>query len=454
METKNITLKSIAGYEEEKEQARALIDVLCRYDDYRKRGAEVPKGLLLSGDPGVGKTMFAKAIANEANVPIIIYNSEDGKGAESAEKLTLAFKKAKESAPSILFIDELDETIAVNAATKYFLGYESDETRGCLKTLLSEIDGIEASSGVLVIATSNCKSYIPKSLLRSGRLERQISFEKPSLTDRRKIIELYLNEHRIGGIDSASLASKTAGFTGADIKAMVNNALVDAVREKRNPVMDDFLRAIPPIRFGEIKKERKKEPGDHLIYHEIGHMLTHYAIYGEPTSISLDKYGDIEGRAEVDDKDSATGEELGESSVSELLNKAAVYMGGIAGEKVFLGQRYCGSAGDIGKATGMISLCVSSGAFGFDCIDLADLERTYAAYGRSVFEMGKGAAQVRNEVIRANLESALDKAVEAVKENMEIGRLIHPILKKKSNLSKDEIALIIAKNAKPLEGAN
>ena len=184
-----IYLKDIAGYSEEKEEAQKLINILKKYKQYEKIGAYIPKGLILSGNPGVGKTMLAKAIANESGVPFYEFESNESETeAATIKSIKDLFAKAKENAPSIIFIDELDELVMTN-------DFHSDYSRKTTKILLTEIDGISSSSGVLVIATANARPMLPPALIRSGRMDKRITMEMPDAIDREEIFNLYLNKN-------------------------------------------------------------------------------------------------------------------------------------------------------------------------------------------------------------------------------------------------------------------
>ena len=185
-----IYLKDIAGYDEEKEEATKIINVLKKYKEYENLGAYIPKGLILSGNPGVGKTMLAKAIANESGVPFFEFESNESETeAATIKSIKDLFTKAKEHAPSIIFIDELDELVVVG-------DFQTDYSRKTTKILLTEIDGISSSSGVIVIATTNVRPMLPPALLRSGRMDKRITMEMPDAIDREAIFKLYLTKTR------------------------------------------------------------------------------------------------------------------------------------------------------------------------------------------------------------------------------------------------------------------
>ena len=255
-----IYLKDIGGYDEEKAEAKKIIEVLKNHEKYKKIGAYIPKGLILSGNPGVGKTMLAKAIASESDVPFFEFESNESETeALTIKSIKELFKKAGENAPSIVFIDEFDELVMT-------MDFCSDYSRKTTKILLTEIDGISSSDGVLVIATTNERPMLPPSLIRSGRMDKRITVEMPTTYDREEIFKLYLSKNaRLSEIDAHQLAIKTANFTGADIKTLVNETIIDCASQGIETItIADFERNIPVVMFQDIRKRSKDGPDDML----------------------------------------------------------------------------------------------------------------------------------------------------------------------------------------------
>ena len=440
---KNIGLNDIAGYEDEKKEAMVIIDIFKNYETYKAMGVTLPKGLLLCGEPGVGKTMLAHAIAKEANVPLFGFDTTDlGSGSELINTLKELFAKAKESAPSILFIDEVEEFITKSGRTYY----QSDNSRQALKTLLSEIDGVGSTEGVLVIATVNDKYDVPAALKRSGRLEKQITLNPPDFEERAAIAKLYLERAHVIGIEPNDIARKTNGFTGADIKALVNLALIEAVRRHVSLTLPIILEVVPKIRFGEIKKSRSKAPSDAVCYHEIGHFLAQYELTGKIGSISVETYGGIEGRVEFDDdEDEGQEKDMRLMSVDALLDNVAVCLGGIAGELAFIGKRYCGSANDLENAVSTLVYVISNGAFGFEAM-LGTQGIKAQGMGRC-FSMGDSGEDEtlnsRNETMTRLLYDCQSKAFQAITKHVELGKIIYPLLKERESLTKEELQVIV-----------
>lgn len=444
MTEERISLESIAGYGEEKEEAAKLIDILRNFSLYRAKGASTPKGLLLCGEPGVGKTMFAKAIATEAGVPLYEFEAGESENEEETIKsLRDLFAKAKETIPSIVFIDELDELVSSTDPAGFY-GFQSDYSRKTLKTLLTEIDGIDSSDGVLVIATTNSKRTVPPALIRSGRLEKQITFRTPSIEDRSAIAALYLNKAGASGVNPRDVARKTNGFTGADIKSLINASLIESIRKGEPLSMAIIGAVIPTIRFGEIKKESKGGPRDSVCYHKIGHFLAQYGSTGEIASISVESYGAVAGYVTMEEAfEAPLKPKKDDRSANAILDSVVVDLGGMAGEDVFLGERYCGSSADLSLAFEKISMVLDSGALGFEYLSSFNIEHESRGRMMCVMQPNKNGVDARCAKIVEILNEKLAKAQDFVKRWQELGKILFPILKEKQMLSSEELAVIV-----------
>lgn len=438
-----IHLADIAGYHEEKEEAAKLIDILQNFALYKARGASIPKGLLLCGEPGVGKTMFAKAISTEAGVPLYEFEADESENEEETIKtLKDLFDKAKETIPSIVFIDELDELVSSNDPGMY--GFQSDYSRKTLKTLLTEIDGISTSEGILVIATTNRKRAVPSALIRSGRLEKQITFRLPSIEDRAAIAALYLKKANVEGVNPNDVARKTDGFTGADIKSLINAAIIESVRKKEDMSLQIIVSVIPTIRFGEIKKANKGGPTDSVCYHEIGHFLAQYALTGEIASISVEQYGNVAGHVALEeDFPIPLAPKKDDRSAQEILDSVIVSLGGMAGEEVFLGKRYCGSRSDLSNAIESIYQVLANGALGFEYLPSFDVDRFSATRGIRASIPNDSSSEMRSQKFVQILNEKLATAKQFVSKWEGLGRIIFPILKDKESLTSEELSTIV-----------
>ncbi|MBR0314297.1 MAG: ATP-dependent zinc metalloprotease FtsH [Bacteroidales bacterium] len=271
-----VTFKDVAGLEEAKVEIMEIVDFLKNPSKYTSLGGKIPKGALLIGPPGTGKTLLAKAVAGEANVPFFSMSGSDfvemfvGVGASRVRDL---FKQAKEKAPCIVFIDEID---AVGRARGKNVGFSSnDERENTLNQLLTEMDGFGTNSGVIILAATNRADILDKALMRAGRFDRQITIDLPELKDREAIFQVHLKKLKLDpDLDTGFLAKQTPGFSGADIANVCNEAALIAARHNKKHVdKQDFLDAIDRIVGGLERKSKIIPPGEKrtIAFHEAGH---------------------------------------------------------------------------------------------------------------------------------------------------------------------------------------
>ncbi len=353
LETKSrVRFTDVAGADEEKQEMAEIIDYLKYPAKFKKMGARIPKGILLSGHPGTGKTLLAKAVAGEANVPFYSISGSDfvemfvGVGASRVRDM---FKKAQQTAPCIIFIDEID---AVGRQRGAGFGGGHDEREQTLNQLLVEMDGMEDNSGIVVVAATNRPDVLDPALLRAGRFDRQITVSLPDRKGRQAILDVHArNKHFADDVHMDSLAKRTPGFSGADLENVLNEAAILAVRNQETQVhMADIDEAIDRVMMGPAKKSRvyDEKTKKLVAYHESGH-----AIIG----LFLDN-AQIVQKVTIIPRGSAGGynlmtpaEERIMPTRNELLAEITSYMGGRVSEEMFFDDVTTGASNDIEHAT-------------------------------------------------------------------------------------------------------
>lgn len=421
------SLNSIAGYDEEKAEAVKIINLFKNYDSLKELGVSIPKGLILSGMPGVGKTLMAKVIAAEANVPLFEYEAmEDDSQEKSITNLRDLFEKARENAPAIVFIDELDELVCS-------YDYMSDFTRTMLKTLLTEIDGVKNSEGILTIATTNDYYRIPMPLLRSGRMDKHIEFDLPDLEARQAILELYSKDNKLlTDVDYKEIAIRTNTFSGADLKTLVNETLLQTVSTNKDKVSNsDFYDVIPTILFKGIRKRDHGTSIDQVCYHELGHFICEYKLNNNVSEVSVERIGNVEGHIRpIYGRNSYK-----ILSYEECKNKAIVALGGYAAEKIFMGQAYTGNSGDFENFEEIITEMAVSGMLGTKYIfSMNGRRRPIAAPVKQSSD-----SDVRVECFDEYLELANN----IINENKNLIEFLFEKLKKTEHIGPDEMKVLI-----------
>ena len=348
----NVTFKDVAGLAEAKVEIEEIVEFLKNPQRYTELGAKIPKGALLVGPPGTGKTLLAKAVAGEADVPFLSMSGSDfvemfvGVGAARVRDL---FKQAKEKAPCIVFIDEID---AVGRARGRNPNMGSnDERENTLNQMLTEMDGFQSNNGVICLAATNRADMLDKALLRPGRFDRQIYVDLPELSDRVEIFQVHLRNIKVNSkLDVEQLARQTQGFSGADIANVCNEAALIAARNNKQAVdWDDFMNAIDRIVGGLEKKSRiiTEEEKFSIATHEAGHATISW----------LTKYGNPLVKVTIVPRGRALGaawyapEERQIIPTQALLDTMCGLLGGRAAEDVFLGQIGTGASDDLEKCT-------------------------------------------------------------------------------------------------------
>ena len=348
-----VRFTDVAGCDEEKEEMAELISYLKNPDKYAKMGARIPKGILMVGPPGTGKTLLAKAVAGEADVPFYSISGADfvemfvGVGASRVRDM---FKKAKSTAPCMVFIDEID---AVGRQRGAGLGGGNDEREQTLNMLLVEMDGIEDNKGIVIIAATNRPDVLDPALLRPGRFDRQITVSLPDKNGRKAILEVHArNKHFAEDVDLGALAARTPGFSGADLENVLNEAAILAVRGNRDKItMEDLDEAIDRTMGGPAKKSRKYTDKEKTLVatHEAGHAVIGLFLEGANIvqKVTIIPRGVAGGYNLMTPKEDS----MFLSTKKELLAQITGLLGGRVAEELVLGEISTGASNDLEKVT-------------------------------------------------------------------------------------------------------
>lgn len=348
----NISFKDVAGLAEAKQELEEIVEFLRRPEKYTELGGKIPKGALLVGPPGTGKTLLAKAVAGEANVPFFSMSGSDfvemfvGVGASRVRDL---FKQAKQKAPCIIFIDEID---AIGRARGKNPNYGSnDERENTLNQLLTEMDGFATNSGVIILAATNRADILDRALMRAGRFDRQIQVELPDLNERQEIFEVHLRPLKLAeDVKSEFLARQTPGFSGADIANVCNEAALIAARGNKKIVeKDDFLSAVDRIVGGLEKKNKiiSKDEKRAIAYHEAGHATISWLLeHAHPlVKVTIVPRGKALGAAWY------LPEERQLTTKEQILDEMCSALGGRAAEDIMFHKVSTGALSDLEKVT-------------------------------------------------------------------------------------------------------
>ena len=348
----NVKFSDIAGAEEEKEETKEIVEFLKDPSKFRALGARIPKGVLLVGSPGTGKTLLAKAVAGESNVPFFSISGSDfvelyvGVGASRVRDL---FETAKRNAPCIVFIDEID---AVGRQRGAGLGGGNDEREQTLNQLLVEMDGFDSNQGIIILAATNRADVLDPALLRPGRFDRQIYVNVPDVKGREGIIKIHAANKPIEeSVNFKDIARLTSGFTGADIENFLNEAAILAARDNRLTItMEDITEGINKVIMGPQKKSRLVTENDKKLtaYHESGHaIIAKFMDCGDTVhEVSIIPRGMAGGYTNIRPSDDDSHYSLG-----KLNNRICMMMGGRIAEEIMLGDISAGASSDIQRAT-------------------------------------------------------------------------------------------------------
>jgi len=414
-----VDFSDVAGLEEAKIEIREIVEFLKNPKKYTDLGGKIPKGALLVGPPGTGKTLLAKAVAGEAHVPFFSMSGSDfvemfvGVGASRVRDL---FKQAKEKAPCIVFIDEIDAVGRARGRNPNFGA--NDERENTLNQLLTEMDGFSSNSGVIILAATNRADVLDKALLRAGRFDRQIHVELPDLNERKEIFKVHLKPIKIDkNVDVDFLGKQTPGFSGADIANVCNEAaLIAARKDKKSVEKQDFLDAVDRIIGGLEKRNKiiKTEEKRTIAYHEAGHATISWLLeYANPlVKVTIIPRGRALGAAWY------LPEERQITTTEQLLDEMCSTLGGRASEELTFGKISTGALNDLERVTKQAYAMISF----FGMSDKIGNRSYYDSSGQGEYSFNKPYSEKTAELIDDEVKEIIDnqynRALSILKENM------------------------------------
>ena len=441
-----VTFKDVAGLEGAKEEIQEIVDFLKNPQKYTVLGGKIPKGALLVGSPGTGKTLLAKAVAGEAKVPFFSLSGSDfvemfvGVGASRVRDL---FKQAKEKSPSIIFIDEID---AIGRARgKSNITGSNDERENTLNQLLTEMDGFGTNTNVIVIAATNRADVLDKALMRAGRFDRQIYVDLPDLNERKEIFKVHLKPLKtIKTLDIDFLAKQTPGFSGADIANVCNeSALIAARKNKKSVGKQDFLDAVDRI-VGGLEKKNKiitPEEKETIAYHEAGHAIVSWLLeHAAPlVKVTIVPRGQSLGAAWY------LPEERQIVRTEQMLDEMCATLGGRAAEKIIFDKISTGALSDLEKVTRQAKAMVS--IYGLN--EMIGNITYYDSSGQTDYNFSKPYSELTAQVIDKEISKIIEKqykrAIEILKESKDKLKQLAERLLEKEVIFKDDLENILGK---------
>jgi ATP-dependent metalloprotease FtsH len=442
----NITFADVAGLEGAKEEIEEIVEFLKQPKKYTDLGAKIPKGALLVGPPGTGKTLLAKAVAGEAQVPFFSLSGSDfvemfvGVGASRVRDL---FKQAKEKAPAIIFIDEIDAIGRARGKNNSF--GSNDERENTLNQLLTEMDGFGTNSGVIILAATNRADVLDSALMRAGRFDRQIYVDMPDLNERKEIFQVHLKPIKLEvGMDVDFLAKQTPGFSGADIANLCNEAALIAARHDKKFVQkQDFLDAVDRIVGGLEKKNKIITAGEKrsIAFHEAGHATTSWLLeHAHPlVKVTIVPRGQSLGAAWY------LPEERSITTTEQILDEMCSALGGRAAEKLIFGKISTGALSDLEKVTKQAYAMVSM----YGLSDKIGNVSFYDSQGNQGFTKpySEDTAKTIDEEVSKMIEEQYQRAIQILTENKDKLTTLAEKLLTSEVIFKEDLELIFGKRA-------
>ena len=429
-----VRFDDVAGLEEEKEELIEIVDFLKRPEKYTKMGARVPKGVLLYGKPGTGKTLIAKAIAGEADVPFISMSGSEfiemfaGLGASRVRKL---FEKARKLAPCIVFIDEID---AIGSRRSSNSGAETENNQ-TLNQLLVEMDGFGSEETIIVLAATNRPEMLDKALLRPGRFDRQITIPTPDLKGRLEILKIHSKDKKLADdVNLESIAEDTAGFTGAELENILNEAAIVATKSKHEEIEnDDIEEAVKKVTVGLEKRERVISDKDKRLtaYHEAGHAVVSRYL---PTQTNVKEVSIIPRGVAGGYTMYKSNEDKYYISKTEMQEKLIALLGGRAAERLVLDDISTGASNDIEVATQIARDMVTKYGMS-DTLGPIDFQ------GKEPYEMqmfGENIGDKIGEEVKTLIDTAYNDAITLLKEHRDKLDKIAETLLQKEKINEQE----------------
>ena len=449
--SRRITFKDVAGLEEAKVEIMEIVDFLKKKDKYVELGAKIPKGALLVGPPGTGKTLLAKAVAGEANVPFLSISGSDfvemfvGVGASRVRDL---FEQAKQKAPCILFIDEIDAIGRARGKNAGFSG--NDERENTLNQLLTEMDGFQTNTGVIVLAATNRADILDKALMRAGRFDRQIEVGLPDVKEREEIFNVHLRPLKLDPqLDREFLAKQTPGFSGADIANVCNEAALIAARHNKQFISrEDFLAAIDRI-IGGLERKNKiitAEEKRTIAYHEAGHATVSWILENASPliKVTIIPRGKALGAAWY------LPEERQITTREQMMDELAATLGGRASEEITFGHQSTGALNDLERVTKQAYAMIAYYGMGKKVGTLSYYDSTgQSDYSFSKPYSEKTAQQIDDEA-RELIDSAYEMAKQVLRDHADGLKQLAELLLEREVVFTEDVERIFGKRKKDI----